>query len=99
MIVSRFPCCVLLALSLNTNENPSTDKLSRAINYFLRGIQKKSEQKHRQEKARKLMLFEEQTDGERNSNAELWTQKYFPTQLQQDRVRTMFLKEFFCYQP
>ena len=26
----RFPCCVLLALS--TNENPSTDKLSRAIN-------------------------------------------------------------------
>ena len=30
---SRFPCCVLLALSWNTNENPSTDKLSRAINY------------------------------------------------------------------
>ena len=30
---SRFPCCVLLALSWNTtNENPSTDKLSRAIN-------------------------------------------------------------------
>ena len=29
---SRFPCCVLLALSWNTtNENPSTDKLSRAI--------------------------------------------------------------------
>ena len=25
---SRFPCCVLLALSWNTNENPSTDKLS-----------------------------------------------------------------------
>ena len=40
---SRFPCCLLLALSWNTNENqakrqktnenPSTDKLSRAINY------------------------------------------------------------------
>ena len=30
--LSRFPCCVLLALSWNTNENPSTDKLSRAIN-------------------------------------------------------------------
>ena len=30
--VSRFPCCVLLGLSWNTNENPSTDKLSRAIN-------------------------------------------------------------------
>ena len=30
---SRSPCCVLLALSWNTNENPSTDKLSRAINY------------------------------------------------------------------
>ena len=30
---SRFPCCVLLALSWNTNENPSTDKLSRAIKY------------------------------------------------------------------
>ena len=30
---SRFPCCVLLALSQNTNENPSTDRLSRAINY------------------------------------------------------------------
>ena len=29
---SRSPCCVLLALSWNTNENPSTDKLSRAIN-------------------------------------------------------------------
>ena len=28
---SRFPC-VLLALSWNTNENPSADKLSRAIN-------------------------------------------------------------------
>ena len=29
---SRSPCCVLLALSWNTtNENPSTDKLSRAI--------------------------------------------------------------------
>ena len=26
---SRSPCCVLLALSWNTNENPSTDKLSR----------------------------------------------------------------------
>ena len=33
--ISRFPCCVLLALSWNTtNENPSTDKLSRAINYI-----------------------------------------------------------------
>ena len=32
--ISRSPCCVLLALSWNTNENPSTDKLSRAINYF-----------------------------------------------------------------
>ena len=31
---SRFPICVLLALSWNTNENPSTDKLSRAINYL-----------------------------------------------------------------
>ena len=32
-IYSRFPCCVLLALSWNTtNENPSTDKLSKAIN-------------------------------------------------------------------
>ena len=30
---SRFPCCVLLALSWNTtSKNPSTDKLSRAIN-------------------------------------------------------------------
>ena len=29
---SRFPCCVLLALSWNTNANSSTDKLSRAIN-------------------------------------------------------------------
>ena len=28
----RSPCCVLLALSWNTNENPSTDKLSTAIN-------------------------------------------------------------------
>ena len=33
---SRSPCCVLLALPWNTtNENPSTDKLSRAINYKL----------------------------------------------------------------
>ena len=31
-LLSRFPCCVLLALSWNKNENPSTDKLSRAIN-------------------------------------------------------------------
>ena len=31
---SRFPCCVLLALSWNTNENPITDKLRRAIDYF-----------------------------------------------------------------
>ena len=31
---SRSPCCVLLGLSWKTtNENPSTDKLSRAINY------------------------------------------------------------------
>ena len=29
---SRFSCSVLLVLSWNTNENPSTDKLSRAIN-------------------------------------------------------------------
>ena len=58
---------------MSTNENPSTDKLSRAIHYFLRG--KKINKKHRQEKARKLMLFDEQTDGERNSNAEFWTQK------------------------
>ena len=31
---SRFPCCVPLALSWNTNENenPSTDKLSTALN-------------------------------------------------------------------
>ena len=28
----RFPCYVLLAVSWSTNENPSTDKLSRAIN-------------------------------------------------------------------
>ena len=34
LVHSRFPCCVLLAASWNTNENPSTDKLSRAINYF-----------------------------------------------------------------
>ena len=27
---SRFPCCVFLALSWNTNENSSTDKLNRA---------------------------------------------------------------------
>ena len=31
---NRYPCCVLLALSWNTNENSSTDKLSRAINYI-----------------------------------------------------------------
>ena len=36
VISSRFPCCGLLALSWNTtNENPSTDTLSRAINYSL----------------------------------------------------------------
>ena len=29
---SILPCCVLLPLSWNTNENPSTDKLSRVIN-------------------------------------------------------------------
>ena len=34
---SRFPCCVLLVLSWNTNENPSTDKLSRAINKVITG--------------------------------------------------------------
>ena len=28
LVPSRSPCCVLLALSWNTNENPSTDKLS-----------------------------------------------------------------------
>ena len=32
--LSRFPCCVLLALSWNTtNENPNADKSSRVINY------------------------------------------------------------------
>ena len=31
---SRFLCCVLLALSWNTNENLSSDKLSWTINYF-----------------------------------------------------------------
>ena len=36
---SRFPICVLLALSWNTNENPSTDKLSRAINQITSQIQ------------------------------------------------------------
>ena len=35
---SRFPCCVLLALSWNTNVNPSTDELSRAINYLFTGL-------------------------------------------------------------
>ena len=35
---SRFPCCVLWALSWNKNENPSTDKLSRAINYLKRAF-------------------------------------------------------------
>ena len=30
---SRFAGCVLLALSWNTDENMSTDKLSKAINY------------------------------------------------------------------
>ena len=36
--LSRFPCCVLLALSWNTNENPRTDKLSmsRAIKEYLK---------------------------------------------------------------
>ena len=35
-LASRFPCCVLLALSWNTtNENPSTDKLSKAITFRL----------------------------------------------------------------
>ena len=33
MQISRFPRCVIKALSWNTNENPSTDMLSRAINY------------------------------------------------------------------
>ena len=34
LAISRFTCCVLLALSWNTtNENPSTVKLCRAINY------------------------------------------------------------------
>ena len=32
-IFSRSPCCVLWALSWNTNENTSTDKLSRALPY------------------------------------------------------------------
>ena len=35
LLHSRFPCCVLLVLSWNTNENPSTDKLSRAINQLV----------------------------------------------------------------
>ena len=35
IITSRSPCCVLLALSWNTNEYPSTDKLSRAITYII----------------------------------------------------------------
>ena len=30
---SRFPCCVLLALSWDTNKIPSTNKFSRAINW------------------------------------------------------------------
>ena len=30
--IIRFPCCVLLVLSWNTNENLSTDKLSWAVN-------------------------------------------------------------------
>ena len=30
-----FPDCVITALSWNTNENPNTDKLSRAINWRL----------------------------------------------------------------
>ena len=34
MTISRFPSCVLLALSWNTNENPSTDKLSLATNFM-----------------------------------------------------------------
>ena len=34
--VSRFPCCVLLALSWNTNENPSNDTFS--INYIQGGV-------------------------------------------------------------
>ena len=29
---SKCPCCVISALSWDTNENPSTDKLTRAIN-------------------------------------------------------------------
>ena len=35
IITSRSPCCVLLALSWNTNEYPRTDKLSRAITYII----------------------------------------------------------------
>ena len=35
LVDSKFSCCVLLALSWNTNENLSTDKLSRAINYLV----------------------------------------------------------------
>ena len=35
VLASRSPCCVLLALSWNTNEYPSRDKLSRVINYVL----------------------------------------------------------------
>ena len=37
--ISRFPCCVLLALSWHTNENPSTGKLSRAINQIWIGME------------------------------------------------------------
>ena len=37
-LISKFPCFVLLALSWNTMENPSTDDLSRAINYILLGV-------------------------------------------------------------
>ena len=35
IIASRSHCCVLLALSWNKNEYPSTDKLSRAINKII----------------------------------------------------------------
>ena len=56
----------------------------------------KINQKHRQKKARKLMIFDEQTDGERNSNAA----RILDSETISDTVckNTMFLKGLFCYQ-
>ena len=39
-ISSRYPCCDLLPLSWNTNENPTTDKLSSNNYHYLKHIQK-----------------------------------------------------------